>query len=58
MPAKKTHLTEEQRAKNIREVADKIGASNDPKVLDKALKKVAPLQNSARKVVSPASEKS
>lgn len=42
MPAKKTHLTDEQRAKNIREAAEKIGASNDPKVLDKALKRIAP----------------
>jgi hypothetical protein len=40
MPAKKTVLTEEQRAKNIREAAEKIGASNDPKVLDSALKKI------------------
>lgn len=40
MPAKKTVLTDEQRAKNIREAAEKIGASNDPKVLDKALKKL------------------
>lgn len=41
MPAKKTHLTDELRAKQIREAAEKIGASNDPKVLDKALKVVA-----------------
>ena len=41
MPAKKTVLTEEQRAKNIREAAEKIGASNDPKVLDSALKTIA-----------------
>jgi len=42
MPAKKTVLTDEERAKRIREAAEKIGASNDPKVLDKALKRVAP----------------
>ena len=41
MPAKKTVLTDEQRAKNIREAAEKIGASNDPKVLVRALKKMA-----------------
>ena len=38
MPAKKTVLTDAERAKNIREAAAKIGASNDPKVLDRALK--------------------
>jgi hypothetical protein len=42
MPAKKTILTEEQRAKNIREAAEKIGASNDPKILDEALKGLKP----------------
>jgi hypothetical protein len=42
MPAKKTVLNDEQRAKNIREAAEKIGASNDPKVLDKALKRITP----------------
>jgi hypothetical protein len=40
MPAKKTVLTDAERAKRIREAAEKIGASNDPKVLDKALKRV------------------
>ena len=40
MPAKKTVLSDEERAKRIREAAAKIGASDDPKVLEKALKKV------------------
>jgi hypothetical protein len=42
MPAKKTVLTDAERAKRIREAAEKIGASNDPKVLDRALKKIVP----------------
>jgi hypothetical protein len=46
MPAKKTVLTDAERAKRIREAAAKIGASNDPKVLDKALKKIAPRKES------------
>lgn len=40
MPAKKTHLTDAERAKRIREAAEKAGASNDPKVFDRAFKKV------------------
>ena len=32
--------TDEERAKRIRETAREIGASNDPKALDKALKKI------------------
>jgi hypothetical protein len=41
MPRKKTVLTDEERAKRIRETAREIGASNDPKVLDKAIKRIA-----------------
>ena len=40
MPAKKTVLTDAERAKRIREAARKIGASDDSNVLDKALKKI------------------
>jgi hypothetical protein len=40
MPAKKTKLTEAERAKRIREAAAKHGTSNDPKDLEWALKKV------------------
>lgn len=35
MPAKKTHLTDEERAKRIREAAEKAEASNDPEVFDR-----------------------
>ncbi|MDE2135008.1 MAG: hypothetical protein KGJ49_10445 [Alphaproteobacteria bacterium] len=41
MPKKKHALSEEERRKRIRETAEKIGASNDPKILDDALKKIA-----------------
>lgn len=40
MPAKKSHLTDEERAKRIREAADKAEASNDPKVFERAFKAV------------------
>jgi hypothetical protein len=40
MPAKKTKLTEAERAKRIREAAEKHGTSNEPKDLERALKKV------------------
>jgi hypothetical protein len=40
MPAKKTVLSDEERAKRIRETAAKYGTSNDPKDLEKTLKKV------------------
>ena len=41
MPAKKTALTDAERAKRMRELAREVGASNDPGVLDQALGKVA-----------------
>lgn len=41
MPAKKTHLTDAERAKRIREAAEKAEASNDPKEFDRAFKRVA-----------------
>lgn len=40
MPRKKTVLTDEERAKRIRDTARDIGAADDPKVLDRALKKL------------------
>ena len=40
MPAKKTVLTDEERAKRIRETAREIGTDDDPKTLDRAVKKV------------------
>jgi hypothetical protein len=42
MPAKKTVLTDEERAKRIREAAREIGTNNKPKSFDKAFKKVVP----------------
>ena len=48
MPAKKTVLTDEERAKRIRETARDVEASNDPKVLDKALKKIISKSDSTR----------
>jgi hypothetical protein len=41
MPAKKTVLTEEQRRKNLRETAQKLETSDDPKDFERALKHVA-----------------
>ena len=41
MPAKKTKLSEAERAKRILETAEKHGTSNDPKDLERAFKKVA-----------------
>ena len=40
MPAKKTVLTDLERFKRIRETASKIGASDDPHVVARALKKI------------------
>ena len=40
MPAKKTVLSDEERAKRIRETAAKIGTSNDPKDLERAFEQV------------------
>ena len=51
MPAKKTVLTDAERAKRIRETAEKIGASDDPKILEGALKRIkssAPRRSSPR----------
>lgn len=51
MPAKKTHLTDAERAKRIREAAEKAEASNDPKEFDRAFKRVA-------KAATPKAQKS
>jgi hypothetical protein len=40
MPAKKTTLTDAERAKRIRETAREIGTDNDPESLEMAFKKV------------------
>ncbi len=40
MPAKKTALTEEERAKRIREAARELGTDNSAKSFDKAFKSV------------------
>jgi hypothetical protein len=40
MPAKKTILTDAERAKRIRETAREIGTDNDPKSLERAFRKV------------------
>jgi hypothetical protein len=40
MPAKKTNLTDAERAKRIRETAREIGTDNDPASFDRAFEKV------------------
>ena len=40
MPAKKTTITDEERAKRIRETARKAETSNDPKDFDRAFEKI------------------
>ena len=40
MPAKKTAITDAERAKRMRELARKTEASNDPADLERALEKV------------------
>jgi hypothetical protein len=40
MPRKKMILTDEERAKRIRETAREIGADNDPKALERAFNSV------------------
>jgi hypothetical protein len=53
MPAKKTQLTDAERAKRIREAAREHETSNDPEDLERAFKKVARAPSSA----SPKSRK-
>jgi hypothetical protein len=40
MPAKKHHITDAERAANIRKLAREVEASNDEGVLDSALRKI------------------
>jgi hypothetical protein len=40
MPAKKHQITDAERAANIRKLAREVEASNDPAVLDRALRKI------------------
>lgn len=40
MPTKRTHLSDTERAKRIREIAREIGTDNDPESLERAFKKV------------------
>jgi len=49
MPAKKTILTDAERAKRIRETAREIGTDNDPNSLERAFDKVVRPKGSARK---------
>jgi len=42
MPAKKEHITDEERAKRLRELAREIGTSNSPEDFERAFKKVVP----------------
>ena len=44
MPAKKTILTDAERAKRIRGTAREIGTDNDPESLERAFKKVVRLK--------------
>jgi hypothetical protein len=52
MPAKKTTLTDAERAKRIRETAREIGTDNDPEAMERAFKKVT----TARPAQKPASK--
>lgn len=40
MPAKKQHITDEERAKRIRETAREFGTSNSPEDFERAFKRV------------------
>jgi hypothetical protein len=40
MPAKKTQITDAERAANMRKLAREVEADNDPASLDKALRKI------------------
>jgi hypothetical protein len=44
MPAKKNHISDEERRKRIREAAKKLDTSDDPKEFEKAFKKVTAQQ--------------
>jgi hypothetical protein len=40
MPAKQTTMTDEERAKRLRETARKLGTDDSPEAFDRAFKKV------------------
>lgn len=40
MPAKKSTLTDEERAKRIQDAAREVGTNNDPDAFDRAFRKV------------------
>ena len=42
VPAKKQHITDEERAKRLRELARESGTSNSPEDFERAFKKVVP----------------
>jgi hypothetical protein len=44
LPAKKTQITDADRAKNMKALAREVGASEDPDALDAALRKIAERQ--------------
>jgi hypothetical protein len=48
MPAKKTILSDAERAKRIRETAREIGTDNDPESLERAFKKVVRLKGACQ----------
>jgi hypothetical protein len=49
MPAKKTVLTDRERAKRIRATAQEIGTDNDPKAFERAFKKVVPAKRAGHR---------
>jgi hypothetical protein len=53
MPAKKTKLTDAERAKRMRELAREVEADNDPASLDKALRKIVQHRSAPMKAKAP-----
>lgn len=53
MPAKKTSLTDAERAKRIRETARELGTDDDPESLERAVKKVVRLKGARRGLDAP-----
>jgi hypothetical protein len=49
MPAKKTTITDAERAKRIRETARELGTDNDPESLERAFDKVVRPKGSVHK---------
>lgn len=50
MPAKKTTLTDAERARRIRETAREVGTDNDPKSFERAFEAVARAQKNHIKI--------